>query len=83
MHCNIPGTGKTTTLVQLVRLVLAEPGARILVASDSNQAVCNLLAMVIALATASPGGRLMTPEETGILRVGNLQSIKNPKASMT
>lgn len=80
MHVSA-GTGKTTTLVQLIlALLAAKPHSKILVASESNQGVDNLLEKVIS-ALASAADKAVSPELSGILRVGALKSIQNSKAS--
>ena len=67
------GTGKTTTLVQLViaQVALAEPDTWMLASAASNQGLDNLLEKLIDA----------NIENLQILRVGNPNYCKNPKAS--
>ncbi len=65
-----PGTGKTTTLVEIA-LQLAERNLKVLVAADSNTAVDNFLE------------KLLTYRREGVVRVGSLARVSNALLSST
>ncbi len=65
-----PGTGKTTTLVEIA-LQLAERNFKVLVTADSNTAVDNFLE------------KLLTYRKEGIVRVGSLARVSNALLSST
>ncbi len=73
-----PGTGKTTVITELVLQILdREPHARILISSQSNIAVDNVL---VKLGKARAEGNLPEPlrERLRIVRIGREESIDMP-----